>query len=51
MVYVTHNLRDAFALADRVAVMNEGRLIQAGKPREIQERPATELVRALVESS
>ncbi len=51
MVYVTHNLQDAFALADRVAVMNEGRLIQVGKPREIQEQPATELVRALVESS
>ncbi len=51
MVYVTHNLQDAFALADRVAVMNEGRLIQVGKPREIREQPATDLVRALVESS
>jgi multiple sugar transport system ATP-binding protein len=51
MIYVTHNLQDAFALADRVAVMDEGRLVQVGKPREIRERPATELVRALVESS
>jgi len=51
MVYVTHNLQDAFALADRVAVMNEGRLIQLGRPREIREQPATDLVRALVESS
>ena len=50
MIFVTHNLADVFALADRVAVMDEGRLIQLGTPREIREQPATELVRALVES-
>ncbi len=49
-IFVTHNLVDAFALADRVAVMDEGRLVQVGTPEEIRERPATGLVRALVES-
>jgi ABC-type sugar transport system ATPase subunit len=51
MVFVTHNLNDAFALADRVAVMDEGRIVQVGTPDEIRERPATELVRALVDSA
>ncbi len=51
MIFVTHNLADAFVLADRVAVMNEGGLVQVGAPDEIRERPATELVRALVESA
>jgi ABC-type sugar transport system ATPase subunit len=51
MAYVTHNLQDAFALADRVAVMDRGRIVQVGTPDEIRQRPATELVRALVESS
>jgi len=49
-ILVTHNLYDVFALADRVAVMDGGRLVQVGTSREIRDRPATDLVRALVES-
>ena len=49
-IYVTHNLDDAFAVADRVAVMSEGRIVQVGTPNEVRERPANELVRALIES-
>ena len=49
MVFVSHNLDDAFALADRVAVMDEGRLVQVGNADDIRNRPATDLVRALVE--
>ena len=50
MVYLTRSLQGAFALADRVAVMDRGRIVQIGTPDEIRQRPATELVRALVES-
>ena len=50
MILVTHNLADAFALADRVAVMDEGRLVQIGNVEDIRVRPATELVRALIDS-
>jgi len=50
MIFVSHNLDDAFTLADRVAVMDEGRLVQIGSVDEIRTRPATELVRALVNS-
>lgn len=43
-VYVTHDLTEAFLLADRIAVMREGRFEQVGTPREIRERPATRFV-------
>lgn len=49
-ILVTHNLYDVFALADRVAVMDGGRIVQIGTPDEVRERPANELVRALIES-
>ncbi|SHN06425.1 ABC transporter ATP-binding protein [Cryptosporangium aurantiacum] len=41
---VTHDQREAFALADRVVVMTEGRIAQIGTPREIWEQPASEFV-------
>jgi iron(III) transport system ATP-binding protein len=39
-VYVTHDQEEAFALCDRISVMNEGRVLQTGAPRELYERPA-----------
>jgi ABC-type Fe3+/spermidine/putrescine transport system ATPase subunit len=39
-VYVTHDQEEAFALCDRIAVMNEGRVQQVGAPRELYDRPA-----------
>jgi putative spermidine/putrescine transport system ATP-binding protein len=43
-IYVTHDQAEAMALADRVVVMSEGRIAQAGAPREIYQRPATTFV-------
>lgn len=40
-VYVTHDQQEAFTLADRVVVMNAGRIEQIGAPLEIYRRPAT----------
>jgi iron(III) transport system ATP-binding protein len=37
---VTHDQAEALAIADRIAVMRAGRLLQVGTPREIYERPA-----------
>jgi ABC-type Fe3+/spermidine/putrescine transport system ATPase subunit len=43
-LYVTHDQDEAMSLADRLAVMNRGRIEQIGTPREVYERPATEFV-------
>jgi molybdate transport system ATP-binding protein len=41
---VTHDVADAIALADRVGVIREGRIIQVGTPAELAEAPADEFV-------
>jgi iron(III) transport system ATP-binding protein len=43
-VYITHDQAEAFALADKVGVLERGRLVQAGTPEEIYTRPATPFV-------
>jgi thiamine transport system ATP-binding protein len=43
-LYVTHDHDEAFALADRVAVMHDGRIEQLGSPVEVWEHPANEFV-------
>lgn len=40
-VYITHDQREAMAVADRMAVMAAGRFLQVGTPAEIYERPAS----------
>ena len=49
-LYVTHNLPEALALGDRLAVMNQGAIQQIGLPREVYERPANEFVRVFIHS-
>ena len=43
-LYVTHNLADGMAMADRIAVMHEGRFEQADTPAYLMRHPATEYV-------
>ncbi len=43
-VLVTHDQEEAFALADRIGVMNHGRLLEIGRPHELYTRPATRFV-------
>jgi ABC-type sugar transport system ATPase subunit len=43
-LYVTHNLADGIALADRIAVMRAGRFEQADTPENLMRHPATEYV-------
>jgi len=40
-ILVTHDLQEAFAMSDRIAVMNAGRIEQVGTPRDIYSRPQT----------
>lgn len=44
IVHVTHDFEEIFSLADRVAVMNEGRIIQVGKPDDIFRKPNCEFI-------
>jgi multiple sugar transport system ATP-binding protein len=47
-VFVTHDQGEALALADRIAVMSEGRLIQVGTPAEVFQRPSTTFVASFI---
>ncbi|MCP3904524.1 MAG: ABC transporter ATP-binding protein [Planctomycetes bacterium] len=43
-VYVTHDQKEALSMADRVAVLDRGQVVQVGGPRELYERPSTRFV-------
>jgi osmoprotectant transport system ATP-binding protein len=44
VVFVTHDVFEAVKMADRIALMNEGRLEQLARPSDLVERPASEFV-------
>jgi spermidine/putrescine transport system ATP-binding protein len=43
-IYVTHDQQEALSVSDRIAVMNQGDVLQIGTPQEIYESPATDFV-------
>jgi iron(III) transport system ATP-binding protein len=43
-IYVTHDQAEAMATADRIAVMHRGRIVQAGSPQEVYDRPQSAFV-------
>ncbi|MDP0928691.1 ABC transporter ATP-binding protein [Paracoccus onubensis] len=43
-VYVTHDQDEALAVSDRIVVMKDGKIAQAGTPRELYEAPASEFI-------
>lgn len=43
-IFVTHDQEEAFQIADRVAIMLDGRIVQVGKPIEVYENPANERI-------
>jgi sulfate transport system ATP-binding protein len=50
-VFVTHDQEEALELADRIAVINDGRLEQIGSPDDIYDRPATPFVAGFIGES
>jgi ABC-type Fe3+/spermidine/putrescine transport system ATPase subunit len=50
-VFVTHDQEEALTMSDRVAVMRDGRIEQAGPPQEIYERPRNEFVATFLGAS
>jgi osmoprotectant transport system ATP-binding protein len=45
IILVTHDIREAFELADRICLMDKGRIIQTGRPQDLLFHPADEYVR------
>ncbi len=50
-VFVTHDQGEALSMADRVAIFNQGKIVQIGSPEEIYEKPRTRFVADFVGSS
>ncbi|WP_284139533.1 glycine betaine/L-proline ABC transporter ATP-binding protein [Virgibacillus sp. LDC-1] len=44
IIFITHDVNEAFKLGDRVAVMKDGRVVQVGTPEEIIEQPANQYI-------
>ena len=49
IVFITHDVSEAFRLADRVAIMREGVFVQVGTPAQLMLDPADDYVRAFIE--
>jgi putative spermidine/putrescine transport system ATP-binding protein len=50
-VFVTHDQGEALSMADRVAIFNNGKIVQAGTPEDVYERPRVKFVADFVGSS
>ncbi|NJM29798.1 MAG: ABC transporter ATP-binding protein [Rhizobiales bacterium] len=50
-VFVTHDQGEALSMADRVAIFNNGKIVQAGTPEDVYERPMVKFVADFVGSS
>ncbi len=50
VVLVTHDMAEALLMADRIAVLHEGRLVQLGSPQALLHAPATDYVEALLDT-
>ena len=50
MIYVTHDQTEAMVIADRIAVMDKGRVLQVGAPEDVYNRPADTFVATFIGS-
>ncbi len=49
VIFITHDMNEAFRLGDRVALMKDGEIVQMGKPNEFFKNPANEYVENFIE--
>jgi spermidine/putrescine ABC transporter ATP-binding subunit len=50
-IYVTHDQEEALTMSDRIAVMNEGRIVQLGSPEDLYDRPCDRFVASFIGES
>jgi spermidine/putrescine ABC transporter ATP-binding subunit len=50
-IYVTHDQEEALTMSDRIAVMNEGRIVQLGTPEDLYDRPCDRFVASFIGES
>ena len=50
-IYVTHDQSEALTMSDRIAVMDQGRVLQIGTPVEIYEQPASRFIAEFIGES
>jgi len=50
-IYVTHDQIEALSMSNRIALMNQGHVVQEGRPRELYQRPASEFVASFLGST
>ncbi|NLY45451.1 MAG: betaine/proline/choline family ABC transporter ATP-binding protein [Tissierella sp.] len=51
IVFITHDINEAFKLGDRVAIMKDGELIQVATPEKMSENPADDYVKQFIDSA
>ncbi|HZJ99363.1 MAG TPA: glycine betaine/L-proline ABC transporter ATP-binding protein [Tissierellaceae bacterium] len=51
IVFITHDINEAFKLGDRVAIMKDGEIIQIDTPERMTSNPATEYVKQFIDSA
>lgn len=48
IVFITHDMNEAFKLGDRIALMKDGEIVQLGRPRDFFENPASDYVKDFI---
>lgn len=51
IIFITHDMDEAFKLGDRIAILREGRLVQVATPQEMISNPADEYVKSFIQSA
>ena len=51
IVFITHDINEAFKLGDRVAIMKDGEIIQVATPEEMSDNPADDYVKQFIDSA
>lgn len=51
IIFITHDINEAFKLGDRVAIMKDGEIIQVATPEEMSENPASDYVKQFIDDA